>query len=63
MAENANGRDDLERYKQAASDACNSSTTASASSRANKGKVAEQIARNRAYIREHLMGENPEPDD
>ena len=58
-------RDDGEsadRYKQAANDALQQLDFAIGFlAGANKGQVAGQLARNRAYIREQLMGEAAEP--
>ena len=52
---------DVERYKQAANDVLQQlDFCIGFLAGANKGKVAETLARNRAYIREQLMGEAPE---
>jgi hypothetical protein len=61
----ADGRDDgrdAERYKQAANDALQQLDFAIGFLVAlKKGGIATQLARNRAYIREQLMGEAAEP--
>ena len=62
MATTETEEHDVERYKQAANDVlqqldfCIGFFSAS-----NKGKIAEQLAHNRAYIREKMMGEAPQP--
>jgi hypothetical protein len=62
MPGNNNGQEDVKRYKQAANDALQQlDFCIGLLAGLNKGKAAAQLSRNRAYIREHLMGEHPEP--
>ena len=61
MAQTGTTDQDVERYKQAANDALQQlDFCVGFLAGANTGKVAESLARNRAYIREQLMGEAPE---
>jgi hypothetical protein len=62
MAASVTARQDVERYKQAANDVLQQlDFCIGFLAGVNKGKVAERLARNRAYIREQLMGEAAEP--
>ena len=62
MAASVTARQDVERYKQAANDVLQQlDFCIGFLAGVNKGKVAERLARNRAYIRKQLMGEAAEP--
>ena len=62
MAANGTASQDVERYKQAAHDVLQQlDFCIGFLAGVNKGKVPERLGRNRAYIREQLMGEAAEP--